>query len=294
MIRSKNPRRLQGVRQPAVAGRFYPASPAALRKQADQLIRQAGSAIEPPRGDVKAIIAPHAGFPYSGPIAGSAFASLREATGVERVVIIGPSHYEAFAGVALPAAAAFDVPGGRLPVDVDAAAALLELDGVAFHPPAHDREHAIEVELPFVFHLWGEVRIVPLVVGEASPEEVARVLEVVWGGPETRIVVSSDLSHFLPYAQAQAADAATAAIIESLEGRLTGEQACGARAVAGMMRVARDRGFAVTRLDLRNSGDIAKDRDAVVGYGAWAFSDQPESEQGACTMREVVRKANPS
>lgn len=271
-----------------MAGRFYPASSTVLRKQVDHLIRDGGAPASPSRGRIKAIISPHAGFPYSGPIAGSAFAGLGSATRVERVVIIGPSHYEAFPGLALPAAEALAIPGGRLPVDLDAAAALLERGGVAVNPHAHDREHALEVELPFVLHLFGEVQVVPLVVGEAPAEKVAAVLEAVWGGSETRIVISSDLSHFLPYTEAQQVDATTADTIESLQGPLTGDQACGARAVAGLMQVARARGLAVTRLDLRNSGDTAGDHDSVVGYGAWCFAEVRGGEGGPLSARDSV------
>jgi AmmeMemoRadiSam system protein B len=262
---------LVGVRPPAMAGRFYPEQASVLRRQVDRLVREAENRLDPPRGLVKAVIAPHAGYAYSGPIAASAFAGVALAAGVERVVVIGPSHYETFAGVALPASAALAIPGGRLPLDREAAAALLALDTVTVNPHAHDREHALEVELPFVLHLWGEVSVVPLVVGDASVGQVAHVLETIWGGPETRIVISSDLSHFLSYTAAQQADAATAEIIEKLGGSLTANQACGARAIEGFLCVARARGLSVARLDLRNSGDTAGDRERVVGYGAWRF-----------------------
>ena len=264
---------LVAVRPPAVAGLFYPRDPVELGREVEALLAASeASGAQRSHGWVKAVIAPHAGYTYSGPVAGSAFAAFETTPGaVGRVVVIGPSHHVAFRGLALPAARALAIPGARMPVDAEAREQLLALDAVCLDPRPHAREHALEVELPFLASRFGPVMVVPLVVGEASVAEVARALDVVWGGDETRIVVSSDLSHFLPYDIAQRRDETTARTIEALDGPLRPDQACGARAIDGLLCLAARRGLVAQRLDLRNSGDTAGGRERVVGYGAWAF-----------------------
>jgi MEMO1 family protein len=264
---------MAAIRPPAVAGTFYPAGAARLRAMVEDHVAAAhgaGSGRTP-----KALIAPHAGYVYSGPVAGRAFAALGAgAAKLRRVVVIGPAHYVPLRGLARPTAAAFRTPLGEVPLDEAAATTLRELPQVATNDEPHEPEHGIEVELPFLQVLLGEFVLVPLVVGEAAPEEVAAVLERLWGGSETLLVISSDLSHYEPYARAREHDATTAAAIERLDGAALGPlDACGWLAVAGLLHEARRRGLAARRLDLRSSGDTAGPKDAVVGYGAWAFDE---------------------
>ena len=259
------------IRPAAVAGSFYPDDPAVLRAVVEDFLAEVPQA---PGADwPKAVIAPHAGYVYSGPVAARAYAKLKPAAGrVMRVVVIGPSHYAAFSGLAAPAAEAFDTPLGRVPVDAAAIDAILDLPQVTLADGPHLREHALEVQLPFLQAVLGAFAVVPLAVGEAAPAQVAEVLARLWGGAETVIVVSSDLSHYHADAEARRLDAATAAAIEVFAaGRLGPEDACGYRAVAGLLIEAAARGLTIERLDLRNSGDTGGHLREVVGYGAWAL-----------------------
>jgi hypothetical protein len=259
------------VRPAAVAGTFYPAAPRVLAQSVDELLRLAPSRVEarPP----KALVVPHAGYVYSGPIAAAAYATLAPfADRIRRVVLVGPSHRVYFHGIARPAARAFDTPLGQVPVDEEAAQ---RVPGVAAIAPAHAREHSLEVQLPFLIRVLKSFSIVPLVVGEVSADEVAAVLDALWGGPETVVVVSSDLSHYLPYDSARRVDSVTARSIVELDPEpLAHEQACGATPVSGLVICARRRGLACELLDLRSSGDTAGGRDQVVGYGAFAFYEE--------------------
>jgi AmmeMemoRadiSam system protein B len=223
----------------------------------------------------KAVIAPHAGYVYSGPIAASAFSTLsRSADSIRRVVLLGPSHFVAFRGLALPGHERLATPLGEVAVDPAGAAAVLRLPQVRVYPEAHQREHSLEVELPFLQVALGEEwSVVPLVVGEAPAEEVGEVIDALWDGAETVVVVSSDLSHYLDDASAQRADRATADAVVRLDGPLESRQACGARPINGLLHVARRRGMRCELLDLRNSADTAGDPSRVVGYGAFAFYD---------------------
>jgi AmmeMemoRadiSam system protein B len=257
------------VRQPAVAGMFYPEVPAALRRTVGTFLADAGQA---PVARPRAIIAPHAGYIYSGPIAAEAFAAVRSlGEAVRRALVIGPTHYVSFRGIAAPSATAFFTPLGQMPVAEEAVEAVAGLPQVRIDDIPHAPEHALEVELPFVQTLFGALPIIPLVVGRASGEDVAEVLVQQWDDG-TLLVVSSDLSHYHDYATAKRIDAETAAAIESLDERSIGaNEACGYLAIRGLLIEARRRGLAARRLDLRNSGDTAGDRRSVVGYGAWAF-----------------------
>lgn len=229
---------------------------------------------KPGRGDrPKAIIAPHAGYIFSGPIAGSAFRPwVDEADAIKRIVLIGPSHYVYFEGLALPSHAQFATPFGDVAVDTDAVNQLRDLPQVQVFDPAHEQEHCLEVELPFLQRTLKDFQVVPLVVGEASDDEVCEVLDLLWGGPETRIVVSSDLSHFHGYDAARRLDRTTASHIEAgHRDPLTGNHACGYRVVRGFLKAAKAKALAAETVDLRNSGDTAGPRDRVVGYGAFLF-----------------------
>ena len=264
------------LRPAAVAGMFYPDSPSRLSREiAAMLADAAGKAEECP----KAIIVPHAGYIYSGPIAASAFAMLAgRRNAIHRVVLLGPTHRVAVRGLALPDCDAFATPLGNVPIDRSAADAIRDLPQVVVSDPAHRQEHSLEVEIPFLQVVLGEFSLLPIAVGEASPDAVAEVLDRLWGGHETLIVVSSDLSHYLPYEDARQIDAETARRIGNLDPMINHYQACGATPVNGLLLAARKHGLQVRQLDLRNSGDTAGDRLQVVGYGAFAFLEAKPGE----------------
>jgi len=258
------------IRPAAVAGSFYPDAPALLAGAVDACLR--GATCAPAGLAPKVLLAPHAGFIYSGPIAGSAYALLAPwRQRIRRVVLLGPSHRVALRGLAAPHAQAFATPLGEVAVDRAALGGLADLPQVGFNDAAHAREHALEVQLPFLQRVLDRFTLVPLVVGRATPAEVAEVLERLWGGEETLIVISSDLSHYLPYAEARALDRATIERVLRLDADLDADQACGAAPLAGALVAARRHGLAARLLDLRNSGDTAGERARVVGYGAVAF-----------------------
>jgi len=246
---------------------FYPGDRDELAATVDDLMARAPAAPRDARPP-KAIVAPHAGYVYSGPIAASAYALLAPAAAhLTRVVVVGPAHRVWLEGLASPGASAMRTPLGDVAVDVAALAAA----GVPAHPAAHAREHSLEVQLPFIQRLLPRARVVPLIVGGATAAEVGALLEALWGGDETAIVVSSDLSHYLPYGAARSVDAETAARVVSLDDNLEGDQACGAAGINGLTWVARRRGMRAALVDLRSSGDTAGGREEVVGYGAFAF-----------------------
>ncbi len=287
------------IRQPAVAGTFYPAERDVLERQLAGFMSEAANQA-PVAAFPKAIIGPHAGYAYSGSVAARAYARLAAARGkIQRVVLIGPSHYLAFQGMAVDSSEAWMTPSGSVPLDHDAIDRLRALPMVGELDAAHQREHALEVHLPFLQHVLGDFRLVPIVTGDAPPEAVAAVLDTLWGGNETLFVVSTDLSHYLDYVACQRADQITADAIERLDPDvLTPTHACGAVATRGLLHAARARGMAIERLDLRNSGDTAGPRDRVVGYGAWALYDDaaPDPERAAVealapTLIDLVRGA---
>jgi len=263
----------QRVRPPAFAGRFYPADPAELRSLISALLAQVPQAVGP---GPKAIIAPHAGYIYSGPIAASAYAQLIPARDlVRRVVLLGPSHQVALYGLATSSAEAFATPLGVVPVDVEALRQIQSLPQVRVLDEAHAHEHSLEVQLPFLQTVLNRFSLVPLVVGDATPEEIGQVLDALWDGPETRFVISSDLSHYYDFQAAQRLDRSTAKAIEALRPDGIGEDsACGRIPIRGLLRTARQHGLRARTLDLRNSGDTAGSRDQVVGYGAFVFEER--------------------
>lgn len=261
-------------RPPAVAGRFYPAEADRLAADVQRYLNAATApedCLDPPL--VKAIIAPHAGYVYSGPIAASAYVQLAcSDVPIRRFVLLGPAHFAPVRGLAISGAPAFDTPLGRVPVDDEARAAALSLPGVAVDDTAHRPEHCLEVQLPFLQTLFPDFTIVPLLVGDATPEEVAAVLERLWDGPETRIVISSDLSHYHDGRAARRLDDETAAAIVALRPeRLRDDAACGREAIAGLLLAARRHAMTATAVDLRHSGDTGGPPDRVVGYGAFTF-----------------------
>jgi len=260
------------IRRPAVAGTFYPAEPARLSRMVDSFLAEAKpqTSVRP-----KALIAPHAGYLYSGPIAGSAFVHWSDAgKTVRRVVLLGPAHFVPFEGLALSHAETWATPLGDIAVDRATIAQLATLPQVSFLDEAHEQEHSLEVELAFLQRLLADFTIVPVVIGDADPDQVSEVIERLWGGPETAFVISSDLSHYFDYATACGVDRATAAAIEALKPEdIQPHQACGRRAIQGLLQVARGRRMRVARADLRNSGDTAGRKDRVVGYGAFTFCE---------------------
>jgi MEMO1 family protein len=263
------------VRRAAVAGRFYPADPVELRRTIEGLL----AGVPPASGPTpKAIIAPHAGYLYSGPIAASAYAQFKPGREtIKRVVLLGPSHYVAVAGLAAPSVECFATPLGLVPIDTEAVRKLGSLPQVIVLDEAHAVEHSLEAQLPFLQVVLGDFKAVPLAVGETSMEEIEEVLETLWGGPETRFVISSDLSHYLDFEAARELDRATADAIEALKPEEIGDdQACGRVPIRGFLRVARRHGLRARAVDLRSSGDTAGPRDRVVGYGAFVFAERQE------------------
>jgi AmmeMemoRadiSam system protein B/AmmeMemoRadiSam system protein A len=283
---------MQGhVQAAGVAGVFYPAQGDSCANAVDSFLgRAARIAVAP-----KAVIAPHAGFVYSGPIQATAYAQLARRRGaIARVVLLAPAHRMGFAGLALSPAEAWQTPLGPMHVDWPWLGRILNLPQVAVNAAPFAGEHALEVQLPFVRHALGEVAICPVLVGDAGPDLVAAALRALWGGPETAIVVSSDLSHYHDDATARAKDAAAADAIETLRGEtlrgetLSGHLACGHRAIAGLLREAQARDLRATALDLRNSAATAGKPDRVVGYGAFAFEQAAAARLDAASRKALV------
>jgi len=268
---------MSSTRPTAVAGLFYPAEREQLHNDVQGYLRAVDTTDSLPVP--KAIIAPHAGYVYSGPVAASAYARLQPARDrIRRVVLLGPSHRVAFRGIATSSADAFNTPLGLINLDRDAIQSLLALPQVQQLDEAHAQEHSLEVHLPFLQETINNFQLVPLVVGDASPGEVAEVLEQLWGDEETLIVVSSDLSHYHDYTTAQQMDCATSAAIESLQiDNIHGDNACGSAPVNGLLYLAKQRGLHGQTIDLRNSFDTAGNnnpgsKSRVVGYGAYVFN----------------------
>lgn len=286
------PTSLGAVRPAALAGAFYPARADQLAGMADFYLAQAPDS---PLPVPKAVIAPHAGFIYSGPIAARAYARLRPGRAtIRRVVLLCPNHRVALRGLAAPTARAFRTPLGDVAIDLPALSALVDGGLAQWSDQAHAEEHAIEVHLPFLQRVLDDFVLVPLVVGEAAPDLVARALDALWGGPETLILVSSDLSHFHDYDEARRRDERTAAAIERLDiPALLAERdsACGRHAIAGLLVQARNRELACLRLDLRNSGDTEGDAARVVGYGAWAFAPADQAMLDETQRRDLLQIA---
>lgn len=268
---------MQQVRPPAVAGTFYQGQRQTLADDVGSLLKAArldpGGIRLPP----KAIIVPHAGYIYSGAIAAAAYARLAVVRDIiKRVILLGPVHRVPVHGLALPGVDVFATPLGEIQIDQTAAAAIENMPQVVVSTAAHAPEHSLEVQLPFLQSVLNDFTLLPLAVGDATPEEVAEVLEMLWGGPETLIVISSDLSHFLPYQTAQAIDANTVQNILHLRGPLNHEQACGGTPVNGLLLAAKRHQLRPHLLDLGNSGDTSGDKDRVVGYASFGFNEETD------------------
>lgn len=258
------------VRPAAVAGLFYPNDRATLLADIGSMLE--GAAAEQPTAPPKALIVPHAGYIYSGPIAATAYAQLRQqGDGIRRVVLLGPSHHVAFHGIALPHSESFETPLGKVALDHAAIEALSDAQGVIFDDRPHAREHSLEVQLPFLQRVLRDFRIVPLCIGQIEAAVVGELLETLWGGAETLIVISSDLSHYHPYEIAKDIDRRSLAQICSLSANLVPEQACGSIGINALLLAASQHGLIPVVRDIRNSGDTAGDRSRVVGYAAVSF-----------------------
>ena len=262
------------VRPPAVAGLFYPAEPERLRGMIRGYLAEVETNDPPP----KAIIAPHAGYVYSGPIAASAYATLLPiGDKIRKVVLLGPSHRVAFTGIALPTAKEFNTPLGNIKIDSQLSGTISSMQQVVYFDAGHEHEHSLEVHLPFLQTVLDDFLLLPLVVGDVQPQEVSEVLQQIWGDSETLVVVSSDLSHYLSYGNAQKRDNFTSNAIENCHTHINGEQACGYLPINGLLKLAKQISLDVDTVDVRNSGDTAGDRERVVGYGAYLFHERAPS-----------------
>ena len=262
------------VRPAAVAGAFYPGNARQLGAELGELF-DGVEYLEPRLACPKALIVPHAGYMYSGPIAARAYDELAAARAlIRRVVLLGPAHYVAGRGLAAPQADAFETPLGRIPIDAEAIRSLADLPQVVPSAPAHAQEHSLEVQLPFLQRALGSFRLVPLAVGAATNEEVTQVLERLWGGPETLIVISTDLSHYKEYREAKRIDGATLLRIAAFATDLNHDEACGATPLNGFLGLAKQKGLAIRLLGACNSGDTAGGKARVVGYSSFALYGQ--------------------
>ena len=261
---------MSDIREPAVAGLFYPAGTQELQQVIQHFLDEVPDRDQP---RPKAIVVPHAGYMYSGSTAALAYASLKHAShDIKRVILLGPSHRVGFRGIAFCSSDSYRTPLGEVKVDQSSFVAISDLPDVGLLDRAHAQEHSLEVQLPFLQSVLEDFTLVPLVVGDVDYEAITRVLERLWGGPETLIVISSDLSHYHDYATARRIDADTCKAVENYQPEKIGyDQACGRTPLNGLLELAHSKHLEVRTLGLCNSGDTAGDRDRVVGYGAWAF-----------------------
>jgi AmmeMemoRadiSam system protein B/AmmeMemoRadiSam system protein A len=285
---------MASVRPPAVAGTFYPRDARSLAAEIDDLIGGVEQ-LAPRLGFPKALVVPHAGYIYSGPVAARAYDDIAPARGiVKRVVLLGPVHRVAVRGLALPAAEFVDTPLGRIPIDQNARRELAALPQVMTSAPAHALEHSLEVQLPFLQKALGDFTLVPLAVGTASVEEVAAVLEHLWGGPETLIVISTDLSHYHAYDEARQIDGSTIARIARLASDINHEEACGATPLNGLLKVVKNKKLSIKLLAACNSGDTAGGKGQVVGYSSFALHEgggEVSLDEAGRTLLAIARSS---
>ncbi len=278
------------VRSPAVAGIFYPNDPDELGATIQRYLEEAENIFEPAVTAPKAIIAPHAGYIYSGLTAAAVYNRLRPAREIiKRVIILGPCHKVAVRGLALPNDEIFRTPLGDVQIDMAAVQKLKHLAHVNTFNETHIEDHSIEIHLPFLQKIIGEFKLVPLIVGEAGPEQVSQVLEILWGGAETLILISSDLSHYLDYDEAKSLDDHTRQAIERMDlTAIDQEQACGRHSIKGLLSLARNKGLSVKTADIRNSGDTAGTKERVVGYGSWYFDENSNVKLDTQNKMETI------
>jgi AmmeMemoRadiSam system protein B len=264
---------MHSVRQPAVAGAFYSGNKGVLANDIKAFL----DSTTPVKGQAspKAIVVPHAGYIYSGQTAAIAYSHLvAGCKTIKRVILLGPVHRVSVRGLALPGADAFATPLGEIELDQAAIASISHLHQIVVSPTAHAQEHSLEVQLPFLQSVLDEFKLVPLAVGDTTPAEIAEILDILWGGSETLIVISSDLSHFLPYDIAQKVDSETVQNILDMKVSLTHNQACGGAPINGLVLAARRHHLKPKLLDLCNSGDTAGDKNRVVGYASFMFNEE--------------------
>lgn len=256
------------IRTPAVAGMFYSDDPDQLWSDISYYLQHAEASTKP---TPKAIIVPHAGYIYSGPIAASAYKQLQSAKyKIKQVILLGPSHRVALNGIATPNADYFSTPLGNIKINQTLCAKAESLDFVHKNPLAHAQEHSLEVQLPFLQSVLSDFELTPLVVGDCEPDHVAQLLDLLWGGDDTLIVISSDLSHYHNYTVAQQLDQKTSRAIENCQPeKISYEDACGRSPLNGLLTLAIKKHLEIETVDLRNSGDTAGDKQRVVGYGAY-------------------------
>ena len=270
---------------------FYPGNAPQLAAEVAELLDGVGT-LEPKFGFPKALIVPHAGYIYSGAIAAHAYDELAAARGtIKRVVLFGPAHYVAGRGLALPECEAFDTPLGRIPLDEAGIAALADLKQVVRSAAAHAQEHSLEVQLPFLQKMLGDFTLVPIAAGAALTEELVEVIERLWGGPETLIVISTDLSHYHAYDEARRVDGATLERIAAFSADLNYEEACGATALNGLLQLAQRKKLSIRLLAAANSGDTAGGKDRVVGYASFALyeGDTIGADDAGRTLIEIAK-----
>tara|TARA_R100001143_G_C3353437_1_gene130908 strand:- start:420 stop:1781 length:1362 start_codon:yes stop_codon:yes gene_type:complete len=279
---------MTSIRNPAVAGTFYPGRHDELMAMVDAMLADAPDSESSP----KVIIVPHAGYVYSGSVAAQAYRRLAKVRKkIKRVVLLGPSHRVGFRGIAASSANSFSTPLGKIPLDVETIKLLTAVTQTTFLDKAHAQEHSLEVQLPFLQRSLDQFQLIPLVVGDADKKAVAEVLEFLWGGEETLIVISSDLSHYHPYDEAKSLDAETSGKILALQDDLQGSEACGCRPLNGLLYLAGKQGMRVEQLAMLNSGDTAGPRDKVVGYGAYVINHQPRvkvQEDYSLAQRQIM------
>ena len=280
-------------RYPNAAGRFFPADPAVLGDEVDRLTAEAARVFAPLPSAPLAVISPHAGYRYSGVLTAAAIGAAA-AGSYRRVAILSPSHKHAFEGLALPSEDGFDVGGVRLEVLKSARQRLVKDGLVQVLDAAHDHEHGIETQLPFIARHFPKAKIVPLVIGKATSAQVASVVDALhgMGRDETLFVLSSDLSHFLNRQQAIDSDLSAAALIETGRGAaLTSAHACGARAISGFLASAAGQGARALRLGMTSSYPVTGDADRVVGYGAWSLHRPEDAILGDAFRADLLRAA---
>lgn len=256
------------IKKPAVAGAFYPDEPDILNNMVEHLfdaITWAGSS-------PKAIIAPHAGYIYSGIAAACAYQCLEMMPYIKNIILVGPSHYIAFNGVAYSDYDTFITPLGELFVNTNLIQQIAKLPATQHFNDAFSREHCLEVQFPFLQKKLNEFTIVPLLVSGANKQTVASVLEALWGDKETLVIISSDLSHYHDYLTAQQLDSETSQAIVNLDAdNIKEDSACGRIAIRGLLHLAKQKKMQAKKILQINSGDTAGDKQRVVGYGAYHF-----------------------
>ncbi len=278
------------IRPTAVAGSFYPKNAGQLNSMLDEYLSIETIDIPAP----KAIIAPHAGYIYSGKTAASVYSNIEKLKSqITRVVLLGPTHRVYVKGIALPSNSHFASPLGNVPIETEALKKISAHSFVQYLDAAHEQEHSLEVHIPFLQKILNDFTLLPILVGDATPEQTSTILEELWGGTETLIVISSDLSHYLDYESARKIDTDTTHLIENFDYKNIGSnQACGCMPIRGLLKLAQEKNMSIQTVDLCNSGDTAGSKDRVVGYGAYAlFENRILNKDNEAVIFDVIHKS---